>query len=74
MEDMENTNNNINKKIVKISDSYKSDLKVSCSKMKYFSICLDESNDKTDVKNLVFFYKSSFLKFDFFENFLKLVQ
>ena len=50
----------ISEKIVNISRLFESELKVSCSNVKYFSICLDESKDKTDVKHLVFFIRGVF--------------
>ena len=65
----------ITQKILNISESFERELKLSCSKMKYFSICLDESNDKSDVKHLVFFFiKGVFDNFDYFESFLDLVH
>ena len=66
--------NSITDKIVKISSSFEEDLKLSCSNIQYFSICLDESNDKTDIKHLVFFIKGVYDNFEYFENFLDLVK
>ena len=66
--------NSISDKIVNISNSLENDLKISCSKLKFFSICLDETNDKTDVKHLAFFIRGVFNDFEYFENFLDLVK
>ena len=63
----------VSSRISNISNLIENNLKSSCSDIKYFSICLDESNDKTDLKHLVIFIRGIKENFERFEEFLDLV-
>ena len=64
----------ITNRIIAISNSFENNLKLACSNLKFFSICLDESNDKTDLKHLVIYIRGVFDNFEVLEEFLDLVN
>ena len=64
----------IMRNISDISENIKVNLIESLSNLQYFSICLDESNDRSDKKHLVIFIRFVNINFEIKETLLDLVQ